>query len=642
MPRTKKAAVVWKNFDEMVICRGGLADKMKKEDMNIVIVGHVDHGKSTLMGRLLADTDSLPEGKLEQVKETCRRNAKPFEYAFLLDALKDEQAQGITIDTARCFFKTEKRDYIILDAPGHIEFLKNMITGASRAEAALLMIDAKEGVQENSRRHAYMLSMLGIHQIAVVINKMDLVDYSQDVYEKVKKEYLEFLKQIHIEPKFVLPVSSFMGENIVKKSDKMPWYQGDCVLEVLDHFECEKPHEHQAFRMPVQDVYKFTGNGDDRRIVAGTVETGKIHPGDEVVFYPSGKRSHVKNIEVFHAETPKEAVPGMATGFTLKEQIYIKRGELMCIAGQQEPKKGTRIQANLFWLGRENLVTGKSYILKIGSEKVRMKVESILRVIDSSNLNSQETKDYVGKNEVAQCVLKTDRPIAYDVVKDNAGTSRFVIVDDYEIAGGGIVTDQLPETPAKNENVVWHDGKVSKQETQAVLGQSGLVVWFTGLSGAGKSTIAVEVEKQLTERKKACYRLDGDNLRFGINSDLGFTDEDRQENVRRIAEVAALFQDAGMITLVSCISPFREKRQFARERVPEGRFLEVYVKADINTCMDRDPKGLYKKQIQNFTGKDSTYEEPHNPELVLDTVNETVEECAAKVLDQILLYSKEE
>lgn len=243
---------------------------------------------------------------------------------------------------------------------------------------------------------------------------------------------------------------------------------------------------------------------------------------------------------------------------------------------------------------------------------------------------------------MAQCVLKTDRPIAYDVVKDNAGTSRFVIVDDYEIAGGGIVTDQLPETPAKNENVVWHDGKVSKQETQAVLGQSGLVVWFTGLSGAGKSTIAVEVEKQLTERKKACYRLDGDNLRFGINSDLGFTDEDRQENVRRIAEVAALFQDAGMITLVSCISPFREKRQFARERVPEGRFLEVYVKADINTCMERDPKGLYKKQIQNFTGKDSTYEEPHNPELVLDTVNETVEECAAKVLDQILLYSKEE
>lgn len=250
-----------------------------KEDMNIVIVGHVDHGKSTLMGRLLADTGSLPEGKLEQVKETCRRNSKPFEYAFLLDALKDEQSQGITIDTARCFFKTEKRDYIILDAPGHIEFLKNMITGASRAEAALLMIDAKEGVQENSRRHAYMLSMLGIRQIAVVINKMDLVDYDEGVFERVKAEYLEFLKQINVTPKVVVPASSFMGENIIQQSDKMPWYDGMCILEVLDHFESEQAHEDQPFRMPVQDVYKFTRNGDDRRIVAGTIETGTIRAG---------------------------------------------------------------------------------------------------------------------------------------------------------------------------------------------------------------------------------------------------------------------------------------------------------------------------------------------------------------------------
>ena len=324
---------------------------MKKEDMNIVIVGHVDHGKSTLMGRQLADTDSLPEGKLEQVKETCRRNSKPFEYAFLLDALKDEQAQGITIDTARCFFKTEKRDYIILDAPGHIEFLKNMITGASRAEAALLMIDAKEGVQENSRRHAYMLSMLGIRQIAVVINKMDLVDYDQKVYESVKKEYLEFLEKINITPKFVLPVSSFMGENIVKKSDKMPWYDGMCVLEVLDEFECEQPHEDQPFRMPVQDVYKFTRNGDDRRIVAGTIETGVIRPGQEVVFYPSGKRSHVKNIEVFNADPIEEGKPGMAIGFTMVEQIYIKRGELMSIADEKAPQTASRIAANIFWLG---------------------------------------------------------------------------------------------------------------------------------------------------------------------------------------------------------------------------------------------------------------------------------------------------
>ena len=357
-----------------------------KEDMNIVIVGHVDHGKSTLMGRLLADTGSLPEGKLEQVKETCRRNSKPFEYAFLLDALKDEQSQGITIDTARCFFKTEKRDYIILDAPGHIEFLKNMITGASRAEAALLMIDAKEGVQENSRRHAYMLSMLGIRQIAVVINKMDLVDYDEGVFERVKAEYLEFLKQINVTPKVVVPASSFMGENIIQQSDKMPWYDGMCILEVLDHFESEQAHEDQPFRMPVQDVYKFTRNGDDRRIVAGTIETGTIRAGQEVVFYPSGKKSHVKNIEVFNAPPIEVGRPGMAIGFTMEEQIYITRGELMSIASEPAPKTASRLTANIFWLGKKNLAPGKAYYLKTGAEKVRMEIEKVNGVLDRKSV----------------------------------------------------------------------------------------------------------------------------------------------------------------------------------------------------------------------------------------------------------------
>lgn len=612
---------------------------MKKEDMNIVIVGHVDHGKSTLMGRLLADTNSLPEGKLEQVKQTCRRNAKPFEYAFLLDALKDEQSQGITIDTARCFFKTDKRDYIILDAPGHIEFLKNMITGASRAEAALLMIDAKEGVQENSRRHAYMLSMLGIRQIAVVINKMDRVGYDQSVYEKVKAEYLEFLKKINVTPKFVLPVSAFKGDNIVTRSDKMPWYDGMCVLEVLDQFECEKPHEEKPFRMPVQDVYKFTGNDDDRRIVAGTIESGTIQAGDEVIFYPSGKKSHVKSIEVFHADPILKGKPGMAIGFTMKEQIYITRGELMTVVGQKLPKTASRISANIFWLGNKDLIPGKKYILKIGSDKVKVEVESIKGVMDSSNLSSSEARTAVGKNEVAECILRTEKPIAFDLVQDNDTTSRFVIVDEYEIAGGGIITDDLPEeTEAKAENIVWHFGKVTNTEREQILGQKGLVVWFTGLSGSGKSTIAVELEKMLADRGRAVYHLDGDNIRHGINKDLGFTDEDRNENIRRIAEVAALFQDAGVITLVSFISPFHKMREFARQRVPEGRFLEVYVSTDYETCRQRDPKGLYKKKIEHFTGKDSVYEQPQNPEVVLDTIGVSPQQCAEKVLREIEKY----
>lgn len=529
-----------------------------KEDMNIVIVGHVDHGKSTLMGRLLADTDSLPEGKLEQVKETCRRNSKPFEYAFLLDALKDEQSQGITIDTARCFFKTEKRDYIILDAPGHIEFLKNMITGASRAEAALLMIDAKEGVQENSRRHAYMLSMLGIRQIAVVINKMDLVDYDQGVYERVKEEYLEFLKQINITPRVVLPVSSFMGENIVRKSDKMPWYDGMCILEVLDHFDCEQPHEDQSFRMPVQDVYKFTRNGDDRRIVAGTIETGTIQPGQEVVFYPSGKRSHVKNIEVFHAAPIEVGKPGMAIGFTMVEQIYITRGELMSIAGEKAPKTASRITANIFWLGRKNLIPGKVYYLKTGAQKVRMEVEKVSGVLDSSNLSSDELKDFVGKNEVAECILRTDKPIAFDLVEDNAGTSRFVIVDEYEIAGGGIITaaledeEQMLREDTMLRNYKWEVSDVSLEERIEHYAQKPNLLVITGPDATGKKKLAKLLERELMNCGRYVYYMGIGSYLYGVGADTKKMEEpDHREQIRRFGEVANLMLDAGMILIVT-------------------------------------------------------------------------------------------
>lgn len=529
-----------------------------KEDMNIVIVGHVDHGKSTLMGRLLADTGSLPEGKLEQVKETCRRNAKPFEYAFLLDALKDEQSQGITIDTARCFFKTEKRDYIILDAPGHIEFLKNMITGASRAEAALLMIDAKEGVQENSRRHAYMLSMLGIRQIAVVINKMDLVDYDEGVFHRVEEEYLAFLKQVNITPKVVLPASSFMGENIVRKSDKMPWYDGMCILEVLDHFDCEQPHGDQPFRMPVQDVYKFTRNGDDRRIVAGTIETGRIQPGQEVVFYPSGKRSHVKNIEVFNAAPIEVGKPGMAIGFTMVEQIYITRGELMSIAGEAAPETASRITANIFWLGRKNLVPGKVYYLKTGAQKVRMEVEKVNGVLDSSSLSSDESKDFVGKNEVAECILHTDKPIAFDLVEHNAGTSRFVIVDEYEIAGGGIITAALEDEEqtlrrgTMLRNYKWEVSDVSLEERIEHYAQKPNLLVITGPDGTGKKKLAKLLERDLMDRGRYVYYMGIGSYLYGVGADTKKVEEpDHKEQIRRFGEVANLMLDAGMILIVT-------------------------------------------------------------------------------------------
>jgi bifunctional enzyme CysN/CysC len=375
-----------------------------REDMHIVIVGHVDHGKSTIIGRLLADTGSLPDGKLEFVKETCRRNAKPFEYAFLLDALKDEQAQGITIDVARCFFKTERRNYIIIDAPGHIEFLKNMVTGAARAEAAFLVIDATEGVKENSRRHGYMLSLLGIKQVAVLINKMDLVGYEQEVFDKIRAEYLTFLEQIGIEPCCFIPVSGMQGANIASKAESMPWYSGQTALEVLDGFEGETPAEEKPFRMPVQGVYKFTRDGDNRRIIAGTVEAGSLKVGDEVIFYPSGKTSRVKSIESFNEERKEQIGAGYATGFTLSEQIFVSRGELATVAGQTKPGVTSRVRANIFWLGKEPLRKEKEYLLKLGTARIGAYLEEVTRVIDAASLDVLE-KDQVDKHDVAECIF---------------------------------------------------------------------------------------------------------------------------------------------------------------------------------------------------------------------------------------------
>ena len=583
----------------------------KKEDMNIVIVGHVDHGKSTLMGRLLADTGSLPEGKLEQVKETCRRNSKPFEYAFLLDALKDEQSQGITIDTARCFFKTEKRDYIILDAPGHIEFLKNMITGASRAQAALLMIDAKEGVQENSRRHAYMLSMLGIQQIAVVINKMDLVDYSQEVYEKVKKEYLEFLKQINITPKFVLPVSSFQGDNIVKRSDKMPWYDGMCILEMLDAFECEEEHDKQPFRMPVQDVYKFTRNGDDRRIVAGTIETGTIRPGQEVIFYPSGKKSHIHKIESFNTDPIQEGKPGMAIGFTMKEQIYITRGEMMAIAGEPQPKTASRISANIFWLGKKDFVPGRLYFLKIGGEKVRVEVEEVKGVIDSSNLSSTDTKQAVEKHEVAEVILKTDKPIAFDTVKESAGTSRFVIVDNYEIAGGGIITEALEDeesdirSSAMLRNYKWETGEISLESRIEHYAQRPELIVLTGEKNTGKKDLAKALEKSLLDSGRYVYYMGIVSYLYGVGADTkSGGDEDHKEQIRRFAEVANLMLDAGMILIVTATKLTESDRKIM-EAVIQGEMDVFWIGDEVSTDikMDmrlKDSEFDYEKNIRKI------------------------------------------
>ncbi len=603
---------------------------MEREKMNIVIVGHVDHGKSTLVGRLLTDTQSLPEGKLEQVKLYCKNNSRPFEYAFLIDALKDEQSQGITIDSARCFFKSKKRDYIIIDAPGHIEFLKNMISGAARAEAALLVIDANEGIQENSKRHGYMLSMLGIKQVIVVVNKMDLVKYNEDVYNDIKRKYTEFLTQINIQPMEFIPISAINGDNLVENTDKLRWFHGNCILDGLDSFKKENFLVDKPFRMHVQDIYKFTAQGDSRRIVAGRVESGKITVGDNVIFLPSLKKSKIKSIESFNIPQKKSIGAGYSTGFTLTEQIYLSRGEVMCKEHETLPHCSSIITVNLFWLGTESVRIGKWYKLKIGSFENSVMVKKITSVLDASTL-AYEHKNSVSKNEVAHCVLQCKVPFAFDLFSNIQATGRFVIVNEYNIVGGGIILDF---THAEN-NIVWHEREITRNNRANLLGHKSALLWFTGLSGSGKSTIAVALQKRLIKEGKLAYILDGDNIRHGLNSDLGFSEKDRIENIRRIGEVAALFVDSGVMTITSFISPYNVDRDLVRTKLGND-FIEIYIKCSLDECEKRDTKGLYRKarlgEITNFTGISAPYEVPEKPELVLETETLEVHECVEKIM----------
>jgi bifunctional enzyme CysN/CysC len=563
-----------------------------RENMNIVIVGHVDHGKSTIIGRLLVDTGSLPDGKLEFVKETCRKNSKPFEYAFLLDALKDEQSQGITIDTARCFFKTDKRNYIIFDAPGHIEFLKNMVTGASRAEAALLVIDATEGVQENSRRHGYMLSMLGITQVAVLINKMDLIDYRQEIFQQIKREYLIFLKSIDIEPSFFIPVSGIKGDNIASNSVKMPWSNSSTVLSILDAFAGEKSPEEKPFRMPVQDVYKFTSGGDSRRIIAGTVEAGELKVGDQVIFFPSGKTSQVKSIEAFNEARKNSVSAGSATGFTLTEQIFVSRGELATIAGQPKPGTTSKVKANIFWLGKEPFKKEKEYLLKLGTAKVGVFLEDILRVVDASTLSLQN-KDFLENNDVAECILKLDRHIAFDPPEQLVQTSRFVIVDNYEISGGGIVEEDLEDIhQAVREkihlrNFKWEIGYIEIEERAERYNQRATLILITGKKEINRKLIAKELEKKLFEEGKLVYFFSMGNLLYGIDADIkAQLGNNKTEHFRRLAEVSNIMLEAGMILIVSVIELTKDNIKQIMMSVPYERIETVCLGEEVNTDVD--------------------------------------------------------
>lgn len=560
---------------------------MHDREMNIVIVGHVDHGKSTVIGRLLADTGSLPEGKLEAICELCRRTDKPFEYAFLLDALKDERSQGITIDVARCFFKTGKRKYIIIDAPGHIEFLKNMITGASRADAALLVIDAREGISENSRRHGYMLSMLGINQVAVLVNKLDLFEKNERkrAYENVVNDFTKFLGKIDLSASRYIPVSAALGENIASHGESMPWYKGETVLQTLDSFNHSEKADELPFRMWVQDVYKFTAGNDDRRIIAGTVSSGVLNIGDEIMLLPSGKKTFVKSIETFN-ESPKTSVSaGYAAGFCVSEQIYAKRGELIAVIGQKAPLTGSRIKASVFWLGKEPFAEGKTYKLKIGTFQVGCEVEKILSVLNASTLESSE-KTKANRHEVAQCVLHLHRPAAFDIASGISETERFVLVDDFEISGGGIITELLGDEKLSEKlnirNIKWHKSSITLEEREKYYRQKAQMILITGAVSVNKKTVARDLEKMLLDDGKIAYYMGIGNMLYGVNADIKsessmLSEEERREHIRRLGELSNIILDAGNILLVTASDLLADELDTLRAIIRTDEILTVWI-----------------------------------------------------------------
>jgi bifunctional enzyme CysN/CysC len=562
--------------------------------MNIVIVGHVDHGKSTVIGRLLADTHSLPEGKLEQVRAQCELNSKPFEYAFLLDALKDEQAQGITIDAARVFFKSRQRHYLILDAPGHIEFLKNMITGASRAEAALLVIDAAEGVQENSRRHGYMVSLLGLRQLAVVVNKMDLVNWDRAVYDRIVREYGAFLDQVGIKPSAFIPVSGRSGDNIADRSANLGWYSGPTVLDALDAFHTEPPPVERSFRMAVQDVYKFTKQGDDRRIVAGTIDSGTVRVGDDVIFYPSGKKSRIKSLEAFNRPVQSRAEAGFAVGFTLQEQIYITRGEVATLESEPRPQVTTRLRVSLFWLGREAMVKRKEYLLKLGTARVTARLEEVLRVMDASNLETAQQRNAVQRHDVAECVLKLDRAIACDLAEDIPTTSRFVLVDDFEIRGGGIVREALPDrqTAVRDRvllrNYKWEPSIIQPEQRAEKYNQKAALILVTGEHESDRKGVAKALEEKLFEDGKVVYFLGIGSVLYGVDADIERKPENRQEHMRRLAEVANLMLDAGIILVVAAAELTQDDLAVIKTAVPPDWIETIWAGDTVTTDLACD------------------------------------------------------
>jgi bifunctional enzyme CysN/CysC len=606
----------------------------------LVIVGHVDHGKSTFVGRLLYETGALPESKVQNIRAVSERRGQRMEWAFLLDAFQAERDQGITIDVSRIFFNTPKRQYVIIDAPGHKEFLKNMVTGAADAEGAFLMIDAKEGLQEQSRRHAYLLSLMGTHQVSVLVTKMDLIDYDQQKFADIERDMRAYLKELGFTPRAVVPISAQGDEadNIVNRSTNMLWYTGPTVIELLDQLDPRPLNEQLPLRMPVQDVYRL----DERRIIAGQVETGKVAVGDTLIFSPGGKTGKVKSIEGWGlVQNNQEATAGGAVGFMLDQQIFVERGDVASHM-QDAPILTNVFRGNIFWFSDKPLKVGDALKMKLATSEHMVTVQSVDEVIDTEDLGGTGRAEVL-RSEVAKVTMRSRSMIALDEATRSPLTGRFVMVDDFRIVGGGIISmdgypDQRDQVTIRGANLTASVTQVDQDVRWRRNGHKGAVFWMTGLSGAGKSTVAREAERVLFLKGFNVYVLDGDNVRGGLNANLGFSPEDRAENIRRVGEVAALFADAGTVCLASFISPYTADRDRARTAAGD-MFHEVYVRADLETCEERDPKGLYKKarsgEIPDFTGISAPYEAPDAPDLDINTAELSVEEAVEKLVNYV-------
>ena len=603
----------------------------------IVIVGHVDHGKSSFIGRLLYDIGEIQEEKYKELKKASKKRGVEFEFAFLLDALQDERDQGITIDTTRIFFKTKKRKYVFIDAPGHKELIRNMITGAASADIAILIVDVDEGIKQQTKKHSYLLKLLGFEKIITLYNKMDKVNYSESKFLNIKYKLETFFSNIGIKSYSSVPISSREGDNVVMLSKRTEWYKGSSFVEILDEYKIKENDNSEFIRFPVQDIYKV----EDKRIIVGRIESGKIKIGTKLIFLPSNEIVNVKTIEVW-PKAEKEYRVGDCIGITLSDQILIDKGNVASDI-KRPPKLTNRFESRVFWLSKKKICFNKKYLMKINTGEYEVSINKIKNIIDVENL-TEKKKENVEKNDICEVVIHSSELIPMDDYSFNKSTSRFCLLDESEIIAGGIVDirnypDQREYRDNFTQNIVPENYAISEIDRSIKFNHRPGILWLTGLSGAGKSTIAKNVEKRLFQKNINVFTLDGDNLRIGLNKNLDFSPEDRTENIRRTAEVANLFTKAGFIVLVSLISPYRSERKKARDIRPEI-FREIYIEASIEVCSKRDVKGLYAKamkgEIKNFTGISSPYEPPEMPNLVINTSKSSIDESVEKLEKFIL------